>query len=434
MLSLNRQILRLSVPNIVSNITVPLLGLVDLAMMGHLDDPVYIGAIALGSAIFNLIYMSFGFLRMGTTGFTAQAFGAKLKTEITLILYRSLLVAFLIAIVIIVLQYPIQWIAFQLLDGSLEVKTLAREYFYIRIFAAPATLGLYALHGWFLGMQNAKIPMVLAILINSLNILFNFIFIIGFGMKADGVAYASLIAQYAGLVVAIIFILTKYKAYLTPFISKVIFQASALKKFFIVNSDIFIRTILLILTLTFFTSRSARISDDILAVNTLLFQFFFIFSYFADGFAFAGEALAGKARGSGNDVILKKTVNHLFYWGWGASFLFSLLFAFGLKPLLWVMTDSENLIQLAWQYKWWIIILPLASGAAFIWDGIYVGVTASKAMRNTMIVSSIFIFLPAYYLSIDLIQNHGLWLALNLFMASRGLFMWSMAKYSIYRQ
>ena len=172
MLSLNRQILRLSAPNIVSNITVPLLGLVDLAMMGHLDDPVYIGAIALGGAIFNLIYMSFGFLRMGTTGFTAQAFGAKLKNEITLVLYRSLLVALLIAIILIVLQYPIQWIAFQLLDGSIEVKTLAREYFYIRIFAAPATLGLYALHGWFLGMQNAKIPMVLAILINSLNILF----------------------------------------------------------------------------------------------------------------------------------------------------------------------------------------------------------------------------------------------------------------------
>ena len=408
--------------------------MVDLAMMGHLDDPVYIGAIALGGAIFNLIYLSFGFLRMGTTGFTAQAYGARLKNELTLVLYRSLVVAFLLAIILIALQYPIQWIAFRLLDGSLEVKELAREYFYIRIFAAPATLGLYALHGWFLGMQNAKIPMILAILINSVNILFNFIFIIGLGMKADGVAFASVIAQYSGLLVAVFFIMIKYKNYLSGFKTTLVFQAAAIKKFFVVNSDIFIRTILLILTLTFFTSRSARISDDILAVNTLLFQFFFIFSYFADGFAYAGEALTGKAKGSGNDVMLKKTVQNLFLWGWGASLVFGLLFAIGLKPLLWIMTDNDDIIELAFKFKWWIILLPLASGAAFIWDGIYIGVTASKAMRNTMIASSILVFLPVYFISIDLIQNHGLWLALNLFMASRGVFMWLMAKSSVYRQ
>ena len=170
--SINRQIFRLSVPNVVSNITVPLLGLVDLAMMGHLDDPLYIGAIALGSIIFSLIYSGFGFLRMGTTGFTAQAFGANLNQEISFVLYRSLAVAFGLAILLILLQYPIQWLAFKLLDGSEEVKILAREYFYIRILAAPATLGLYALHGWFLGMQNAKIPMILAIIINSVNIKF----------------------------------------------------------------------------------------------------------------------------------------------------------------------------------------------------------------------------------------------------------------------
>lgn len=432
MLSLNRQILRLSVPNVVSNITVPLLGLVDLAMMGHLDDPVYIGAIALGSTIFSLIYSGFGFLRMGTTGFTAQAYGGKQKQEITFVLYRSLAVAVGLAAMLIMLQYPIQWAAFQLLDGSESVKILAREYFYIRILAAPATLGLYALHGWFLGMQNAKIPMILAITINSVNIILNFVFIMGLHMTSDGVAIASVIAQYSGLLLALLFLGKKYKHYLKKYQLKVIFQAEALRRFFVVNSDIFIRTILLISALAFFTSMSARISDEILAVNTLLFQFFFIFSFFADGFAFAGESLTGKAKGAGDPQLLKKTVTQLFYWGWGASIIFSFLFAVGLKPLMWIMTDNSELILLAAEYKWWIILLPLTSGAAFIWDGVYIGVTASKAMRNTMIIASLFIFLPAYFLTIGSFGNHALWFSLNIFMVSRGLLLWYMAPKTIY--
>jgi len=431
-ISLNRQILRLSIPNIVSNITVPLLGLVDLAMMGHLKDPVYIGAIALGSAIFNVIYLSFGFLRMGTTGFTAQAFGAEKKNEITLTLYRSISVALLLAVALILLQYPIQWIAFKLLDGSSDVKDLAREYFYIRILAAPATLSLYALHGWFLGMQNARIPMILAILINSINIVLNFVFVVGLGMTSNGVALASVIAQYSGLLVALLFVFLKYKDFLESFRLKIVYQAEAIKKFFIVNSDIFIRTVLLILTLTFFTSRSAKIGDETLAVNSLLFQFFFIFSYFADGFAFAGEALTGKAKGRGDEAVLRKTIKYLFGWGWGASLLFSLVFIIGLDLLLRIMTDNAELIELAKQYRWWVFILPLASGTAFIWDGIYIGVTASKGMRNAMIISSILVFLPSYYIFIGNLHNHALWLSLNLFMVSRGIFMWIMAKKSVY--
>jgi MATE family multidrug resistance protein len=206
-----------------------------------------------------------------------------------------------------------------------------------------------------------------------------------------------------------------------------------LKEFFRVNSDIFIRTFLLILALAFFTSRSAYIGDDILAVNTLLFQFFFIFSYFADGFAFAGESLTGKAKGAGDRTLLKQTITNLFYWGWGASLLFSIVFLTATLPLLRIMTDNMELIRLAMAYKWWVVLLPMASGAAFIWDGIYVGVTASKAMRNTMIISSLLVFLPSYYLTINLMGNHGLWLALNLFMISRGLLLWILAKSSVYK-
>ncbi len=428
---MNRQILRLSIPNIVSNITVPLLGLVDMAMMGHLDNPVYIGAIALGGAIFNLIYMSFGFLRMSTSGFTAQSFGAKNKEETSLILYRSIAVAFGLAVLLIALQYPIQLISFRLLGGSEEVKTLARQYFYIRIFAAPATLGLYALNGWFLGMQNARIPMFLAILINLMNIGLNFLFIIGFKMTSNGVALASVLAQYSGLILAFFLLSRHFKEYLKKYNKAIILKAEALGKFFRVNADIFIRTLLLILVLTFFTSRSARISDDILAVNSLLFQFFFIFSYFADGFAFAGEALTGKARGENNGTLLNKTIQYLFYWGWGSAILFSLIYLFGMKPILQVMTDNDFLLQITYDYKWWVIILPLTSSAAFIWDGIYIGVMAAKAMRNTMIVASLFVFVPAYFLTIDKFGNHGLWFALNLFMMSRGLLMWVMAKQAV---
>lgn len=429
---LHKEILRLSIPNIVSNITVPLLGLVDLAMMGHLDDPVYIGAIALGGVIFNIIYSSFAFLRMGSSGFTAQAFGAKNNRDISLVLIRSLIVAAGLAMLLLILQYPIQWIGFNMLDGSEEVKSLAREYFYIRIYAAPATLALYALYGWFLGLQNARIPMILAIVVNSVNIGFNFLFIYVFHMKSDGVALASVVAQYTGLTLAFVFLITRYRKYLSKFSSEAIFQIDEIKRFFRVNSDIFIRTLLLLLVLAFFTSRSAHISDEVLAVNTLLFQFFFIFSYFADGFAFAGEALAGKAKGGNNQKYLTLTVKQLFYWGWGASLLFSLVFLAGLKPLLWIMTDNAELISMAYEYRYWIILLPLVSGAAFIWDGIYIGVTASKAMRNTMIVASLFIFLPSYYITITYMENHALWLALHLFMLSRGILMWIMAKKAVF--
>jgi len=431
---INSEILRLSIPNVVSNITVPLLGLVDLAMMGHLDDPVYIGAIALGGVIFSIIYHSFAFLRMGSSGFTAQAYGANNDKEISLVLIRSLIVAAGLAILLILLQYPIQWIGFNMLDGSEEVKTLAREYFNIRIFAAPATLSLYALFGWFLGMQNARIPMILAIVVNLVNISFNFIFIYGFNMKSDGVALASVLAQYTGLLLAIIFLIRKYKKYLLAFSRSVIFKMDEMKQFFKVNSDIFIRTLLLLLVLAFFTSNSAKIGDDILAVNSLLFQFFFIFSYFADGFAFAGEALAGKAKGAGDQSLLKLTVKNLLKWGWGASILFGLFFIVGLKPLLWIMTDNNELIELAYDYRYWIILLPIASGIAFIWDGIYIGVTASKAMRNIMIIASIVVFLPSYYLTIKDLGNHALWLSLNLFMISRGILMWLMAKRAVFGQ
>jgi len=424
--SLNREILRLAIPNIITNITVPLLGLVDLALMGHLDGPEFIGAIALGSLIFNVIYSSFNFLRMSSSGFASQAFGAKLPKEISLVLVRSLIVAFGLAFFLIVLQYPIQWISFQILDGSETVKGLAREYFYVRIWAAPATLGLYAFFGWFLGVQNAKIPMIIALVINLINIALNFLFVYGFGMTSAGVALSTVIAQYSGFLLAIYYLIKKYPDFIQKFPLAVVLQKQAIIKFFKVNSDIFIRTVLLLLTLAFFTNMSARHGDEILAVNTLLFQFFFMFSYFEDGFAYAGEALVGKAMGAGSKLLLKKTVRSLFYWGWATAIVASAVFALGFNTMMHLLTDNELLRQMAQKYDWWVVIIPLTSSAAFIWDGVFVGVTASRGMRNAMMVSSLLVFLPIYYLTVNSLHNHALWLALNAFMVARGLMMWWM--------
>lgn len=274
--------------------------------------------------------------------------------------------------------------------------------------------------------------MILAIVINVVNITLNFVFIFGLGMKADGVALASVIAQYTGLVLALLFLFSSYKVYLQRFKLAIIFQMRDLRQFFKVNADIFIRTLLLLFVLAFFTSKSAEMGDDILAVNTLLFQFFFIFSYFADGFAFAGEALTGKAKGAGNDGLLRQTIKYLFYWGWGASLVFTLLFLIGFSPILKVLTNNEQLLILAQQYKYWIVFLPLTSFAAFIWDGIFIGTTASKAMRNTMIAASLFIFLPSFYIGFQFIGNHILWLSIHLFMISRGVFMWWIKEKAVY--
>ncbi len=426
MIPINNRILKLAIPNIVTNITVPLLGLVDLALMGHLKDPVYIGAIALGSIIFNVIYSSFSFLRMGSVGLTAQAFGAKLPDETSLVLIRSLIVGVCLAVIVIIMQYPIQWISFKILDGSEAVKILAREYFYVRIWAAPATLGLYAFFGWFLGVQNAKTPMIIALVINLINILLNFVFVLGFGMTSAGVALATVIAQYTGLLLAIYYLLTKYRSYVKKYSINIILKSEEIIRFFKVNSDIFIRTIILLLTLAFFTNMSAKHGDDILAVNTLLFQFFFIFSYFADGFAYAGEALTGKAIGARDKKLLSDTVKYLFYWGIGAALFTSFVFGIGIELLVKLMTNNPKILEIAMNYSIWIIIIPLTSSAAFIWDGIFIGVTATKAMRNAMIISSLVIFLPTYYFTESHWGNNSLWFALNIFMIARGMLMWIM--------
>jgi len=431
---LNRKILNIAIPNIISNITIPLLGIVDLALVGHLDSKVYIGAIAIGSMIFNFIYWGFSFLRMGTSGFTAQSYGKKDIRESFYILYRALFVGLIGAVFLLILQKPIDLLSFFILNGSEEVEFFARQYFHIRIWAAPATIAIYSISGWYIGMQNAKIPMIMAIVINLLNIGFNVLFIKVFGMKSDGVALGTVLAQYSGLIVGVFF-LTKHSKRLKLYLNKKdILQAKALKRFFNVNKDIFIRTMSLVFALSFFTAKSAKYGDTLLAVNTLLLQFFTIFAYIVDGFAYAGEALAGKYYGARDKLKLIKVTKLLFYWGIIMSVVFTIAYFFGDNLLLKVLTNNADVIQSIQPYLFWVYLIPIITFGAFIWDGIFIGVTASASMRNAMLISTFLIFLPAYFILHHYFYNHGLWAAFLIFMIARFVTLSILAPKSIYRK
>jgi multidrug resistance protein, MATE family len=431
---MNRRILELAIPNIISNLTIPLLGMVDLALMGHLEDKVYIGAVAVGTMIFNFIYWGFSFLRMGTSGFTAQSYGNRDLTGLVMILTRAITIAVVVGLSLLIFQNPIAELSFRLIDAGSEVELLAREYFLIRILAAPATISLYALTGWFLGMQNARIPMVITIIVNILNIGFSFLFIKVFDMRADGVALGTVIAQYSGLVIAFWFLIRYYSRLFRYWENGKVFEGNALLQFFMVNKDIFIRTLCLIFTLSFFTAQSAKSGDTTLAVNSLLMQFFMLFSFMADGYAHAAEALTGRYKGAGNYVNLARSIKLLFLWAGSIAILFTVLYLFAGNYLLLLLTSNDEVIRAALPFLPWVIAIPLITFPAFIWDGIYIGATASAPMRNSMLISTVLVFLPAYYLLNDIMGNHGLWLAFIIFMASRGVTLTLMAKKSIMNQ
>lgn len=428
---LNRRIIRLAIPNIISNITVPLLGIVDMALMGHLGDEKYIGAIALGGVIFNIIYWSFGFLRMGTSGFTAQAYGENNNSKAISTLARAMIVALIAAFFILLLQGPIEWISFRLIGGSDAVESLATEYFRIRVWAAPATISVFALSGWFLGMQNARYPMYISILINAINIACSFIFIFVFNMKSDGVALGTVVAQYTGLLLALFLLVKKYKSLFHLLNRKMLVDLKEMLQFFKVNSDIFLRTLCVISVFTFFTSRSASTDDTILAVNSLLLQFLMFYSYFIDGFAYAGEALTGKYVGARNLEKLKQVVALLFIWGGALTVLFSAAYYFGNNTILNLLTNQQPIIDAAKPFLPWVVAIPLMSTASYIWDGIFIGATASRGMLYSMLGATITFFLT-YYVLKDYMGNHALWFSIIVFMAGRGLFQTFIAKKHVF--
>lgn len=431
---MNKKILNLAIPNIVSNITIPLLGMVDLALMGHLDSVNYIGAIALGAMIFNFLYWGFGFLRMGTSGFTAQAYGKRSLSDSIHTLARALLIAFAGALLLILLQYPIEKLTFWLISSEAEVEKLARSYFYIRIWAAPATIGLYALNGWYIGMQNTRFPMFMAILINLVNIGLNILFVFGLNMNSDGVALGTLMAQYSGLIFGLLLFRKYYGKLLKYFRMEALRNIGILKSFMNVNKDIFIRTMCIIIVFTFFTSSSAAVNKHILAVNTVLLQLFFVYSYFVDGFAYAAEALTGRYVGAQDRKLLRLSVKRLFAWGLGIAVVFSLVYGLGWRQVVWLLTDNQKVLATAGDFALWIGLMPVLAFASFLWDGIYIGATASVQMRNSMLIATLFIFFPVFYGLQDTLGNHALWIALLAFLLTRGVAQFFMANSAVYQK
>lgn len=414
---MNKQILHIALPSIISNITVPLLALVDTTIVGHLGSASYIAAIALGGMIFNMIYWLFNFLRMGTGGLTAQAYGASQHQATSYILLRSLTIAGGIALTLLLLQRPIFQVTFHFVTATAEVRSLASIYFNILIWGAPAMLALYSFTGWFLGMQNARIPMCIAITQNVVNIAVSTLLVFGCHLKIEGVALGTLISQYTALLLAVIFCLTKFDVK-QHFELKAILDINTLKRFFQINRDIFLRTLCLIAVTTYFTSAGSTQGELTLAANTLLMQFFIIFSYFMDGFAYAGEALGGRYFGAHDRLNFQRVTRCLFAWGGALSVLFFFIYFLSGTSLLHLLTDDSQVINRAQQYLPIIYFIPLISFAAFLFDGLYIGTTATRYMLISMFCASAAFFV---LINVCTLSNTLLWLAFLVYLGGRGL-------------
>lgn len=423
-MKINREILRLAVPNIISNITVPMMGIASTAIAGHwgVDSAATIGALAIGTSIFNFIYWNCSFVRMGTSGLTAQAYGAKDWAECTNMLARALAVALAMGLLLVLLQIPLGEVALWAMHGD----EMTRDYFYARIWAVPAGILLFGFNGWFTGMQNAVIPMATAILVNLIHIGCSFFFAFGLDMGIVGIAYASVLAQYTGVAVSLWLLWAHYRNRLTRIDWRRVLAIEPLKEFFRINRDIMLRTVCNVAVYTFFTAISARMGDkNLLAINTLLMQLFTLFSYMADGFAYAAEALTGRFIGARDPKHLRLCINRSIVWSMVIALLFVGCYLVGWRDLLSLFVDSKTgnakeLIDLAGNYIGWIICIPFFCAVPFALDGIMIGATESRVMRNAMFIASA-AFFTLHFSLYPLIGNNALWAAFTLYMLLRGV-------------
>ena len=388
---INKDILKLAIPSIFANITVPLVGMVDIAIAGHLDmnAATLIGGIAVGSMLFDLLYWNFGFLRIGTGGLAAQAYGRSDRRECARILTRALGIASAIAVLLIAIQWVFVKAAFSVIECSPEVQALAVKYFHIRIWAAPATLSLMAMKGWFIGMQDSVSAMVCDVVVNGMNILMSFLLAMGLGLGFSGIALGTVIAQWTGLFTAFMLLVFRYRkdafSKLTKDDFRTLFKGAETRRFFVMNTDLFVRSLCFIAIYIGFTVISARYGDLLLAVSSVIMKLLMIFSYFTDGFAYAGEALTGRYIGAKDGSMVRQTIKWTFIWSMGLALGFMLIYQFAGVPMVRVMTSDVSVIEMSKEYLPWLLLMPVVGCAAFTWDGIYVGATASRKMRNSML-------------------------------------------------
>lgn len=420
---MNKEILRLAIPNILTNITIPLLGMVDVYLMGHLESIHYLGGVALGSALFNFIYWAFAFLRMSISGLAAQSYGRVDNEEMAVVMQRGALIAAAGSLLLITFQMPLADLGLSILEGSPEVKDQARRYFAIRIWDAPASIMLFVFYGWYLGMQNSVYPMVIALTVNIVNIILSFVLVRLFGMDVDGVALGSVLAQYVGLILALILFFKKYRWIIPYFTRKLSILLTNMSNFLSVSTNIFIRTLFVILVFTFFTSKSAGIGDITLAANSVLLQYMLLFSYFLDGYGYAAEALIGKLFGARNRLKLSYSVHILLRWGLGFAIVFSAAYLILGETLLSLFTRQTEIIETGKQYLLWVVMMPLVSFLTYIYDGVFIGIGGSVQMRRSVVIAAVFFFFLPFYILFPYLGNHAMWLSMFLFMVVRSLYL-----------
>ncbi len=440
MKSLNTQILRLAIPSILANITIPLVGMVDTAIVGHIANATYIGGIAIGTMLFDLLYWNFGFLRVGTSGMTAQAYGRGDRIECARLLSQSISIALLGALVLWLIQWLFVTAVLAIVPCSSEVAVFAREYFFIRIWAAPATLSLMAFKGWFIGMQDTVSPMITDIVVNVVNMVVSYGLAIYTPLGALGVAYGTVISQLTGLIMALIICFIKYKKVLQDIISLLcdktgkLLGGQEMRRFMSLNGNLFIRSLCFMVVYVGFTSLASRYGDVELAVSTIMMKLFMLFSYFVDGFAYSGEALVGKEYGASRHSVdrLTRVVRILFAWSLGVGLLFTLLFSLWSKECYLVMTDDIDVLSRLSDYTGWLIAMPLVSTLAFMWDGVYAGATAGKQIRNAMIYAAVG-FVGCYLATYWWLGIQGLYIAYFAHLAARVVYLTSVWRRTLSR-
>ena len=408
---MNKEILRLAVPSILANITIPLVGLVDTAIVGHISDVSAIGGIAIGTMLFDLLYWNFGFLRVGTSGLTAQALGAGKRTECAMLLRQSMIIALAASLAIWAMQWLCVEAVLALVPCSAEVENVARHYFFIRIWAAPATLSLMAFKGWFIGMQDTRSPMAVDILVNVVNMVASYLLAVTADLGFEGVAWGTLIAQYSGFLLAQIILFSRYR--------EIALIAGRPKKahqhewgrLVRLNGNLFVRSLCFMVVYVGFTSLAGHYGDMQLAVSSILMKLFMLFSYFVDGFAYAGEALVGRAIGEKTrNERLTNLVRLLFNWSIGVGLLFTAIYAIWGMECIGLLTNKSDVLSAAQPYLGWLIAMPIVSTLAFMWDGVYVGATAGVAIRNAMIWAAL-AFVLAYVATYRFVGVQALYIA-----------------------
>ena len=416
----NSDIWRIALPMLLSNLSIPLLGLVDTAVLGHLDQPWYLAAVAIGAMVFSTLYNGVNFLRMGTTGVAAQGFGRNDAETVVRSLREAMLVALAIAALMIGLAPLIRDAALALVRPEAAVTAEAARYFDIRIFSAPATLATYVIVGWFLGLANARVPLIITLVVNVTNIVLDIALVVGLGMKTAGVAYATVFAEYLGLGVGLILVSRESARWPATVPWRAVVAEADFGRYFAINANIFIRTLALMFTLFFMTALGARLGTTILAANAILMNLQYVVSYGLDALAHAAESIVGRFEGRNDKRGLRASVQLIFRWSIGVAVTVAVLLAVGGPWFIGLLTDLEDVAATARQYLPWLVLSPLVSVWSFVYDGVFIGATLARQMRNVMVAAAVFGFVPVWWFSQSL-GNHGLWLAFTMFMLIRAV-------------